>query len=68
VQIGKDKQATKYLHELDSHLSERHQIRDIVDTTPANKLHGSLSAEALVKVLLGGVNRRVDKDKAKKQK
>jgi hypothetical protein len=32
-------------------------LQDIVDTTP---YIGSLNADALVKILLGGINRRID--------
>ena len=34
-------------------------MRDIVDTTPY--LGGQLNAETLIKILLGGINRRVDR-------
>lgn len=33
-------------------------LQDIVDTTP---YIGTLNGDALIKILLGGVNRRVDK-------
>ncbi|KAF9266189.1 hypothetical protein L218DRAFT_897162 [Marasmius fiardii PR-910] len=61
VQIGKSASAARYLQELDDNLVSKHQLqRDIVDTT---KYFGSqLSADALVKILLGGINRRVDND------
>jgi hypothetical protein len=57
VQIGDDRSATRYLQELDDGLSKRHKIRDIVDTTPYN---GALDGRSLLKILLGGINRRVD--------
>ncbi|KAJ8588906.1 hypothetical protein M405DRAFT_739443, partial [Rhizopogon salebrosus TDB-379] len=57
VQIGTSRQATRFLKELDDSLKTLHQIRDIVDTTP---YIGELNAEMLIKVLLGGINRRVD--------
>ncbi|KAF8732581.1 hypothetical protein AX14_004188 [Amanita brunnescens Koide BX004] len=57
VQIGNDMSATQYLRDLDDGLSNKHRIRDIVDTTPyQGPLHGS----SLLKILLGGINRRVD--------
>ncbi|KIK73730.1 hypothetical protein PAXRUDRAFT_177636, partial [Paxillus rubicundulus Ve08.2h10] len=59
VQIGNDKQATKFLAELDDDLSQSHNIRDIVDTTPY--FGAELTAEMLIKILLGGINRRVDR-------
>lgn len=57
VQIGNSSRATKFLVELDDNLKQSHQIRDIVDTTP---YIGQLNAEMLIKILLGGINRRVD--------
>ncbi|KAG2115496.1 hypothetical protein DEU56DRAFT_761685 [Suillus clintonianus] len=61
VQIGNSKGATKFLVELDDNLNQKHKIRDIVDTTP---YMGEVNAEMLIKVLLGGINRRVDKQGA----
>jgi len=58
VQIGDSKEAGKFLRELDDGLSANHGIRDIVDTTP---YVGKLDAEILTKILLGGINRRVDR-------
>jgi len=58
LQIGNDAEATAYLQELDDDLSKC-GCRDIVDTTPYTG--GRLTAELIAKVLLGGVNRRVDK-------
>lgn len=57
VQIGNSRRATKFLVELDDSLKQTHHIRDIVDTTP---YIGELNAEMLIKILLGGINRRVD--------
>ncbi|OBZ70496.1 hypothetical protein A0H81_09664 [Grifola frondosa] len=59
VQIGNSPEATAFLNELDNGLSDAHGIRDIVDTTPY--LGGELSAEMIIKILLGGINRRVDR-------
>jgi hypothetical protein len=58
VQIGDSRQAADFLAELDNDLSANHGIRDIVDTTP---YIGKLDAEILTKILLGGINRRVDR-------
>jgi len=58
VQIGDDPHATKFLTELDDDLKHTYKIRDIVDTTP---YAGELTAETLTKILLGGINRRVDR-------
>ncbi|KAG5350203.1 hypothetical protein C0989_012243 [Termitomyces sp. Mn162] len=57
VQIGNDSTATEYLEMLDDTLTSNAGIRDMVDTTtakPGVKLD-------LIKVLLGSVNRRVDR-------
>jgi len=59
VQVGDDKKATEYLQKLDDDLGGTHDIRDIVDTTPY--LGTEITAEMLIKVLLGGINRRVDR-------
>jgi uncharacterized protein YegL len=59
VQIGSSQRATDYLRELDDGLAANHGIRDIVDTTPYTG--GRLNAEVLTKILLGGINRRVDR-------
>ncbi|KAB5589469.1 hypothetical protein CTheo_7082 [Ceratobasidium theobromae] len=58
-QIGNDSAATKSLKQLDNELTEKYKIRDIVDTTPYKKK--PLTEKAIIKVLLGGINRRVDK-------
>ncbi|KAJ7784109.1 hypothetical protein B0H16DRAFT_1356101 [Mycena metata] len=59
VQIGDDRRATKALKELDDDLHKTGNIRDIVDTTPYSKL-SPVTADGLIKVLLGGINRRID--------
>jgi hypothetical protein len=58
VQIGRDPEATQALAELDDDLAGTYGVRDIVDTTPYNS---RLDGEMLVKILLGGINKRVDK-------
>jgi hypothetical protein len=57
-QVGDDPAATAALQELDDELGEAHGIRDMVDTVP---YAGELTPETIVKVLLGGVNRRLDR-------
>jgi len=57
-QIGNDPQATEALQDLDDALENRYDIRDIVDTVP---YQGEMTADAIVKVLLGGINRRLDR-------
>ncbi|KAI0832719.1 hypothetical protein BC628DRAFT_1348038 [Trametes gibbosa] len=59
VQIGNHRAATEYLRSLDDELQEEYHVRDIVDTTPY--LGGRLNADTIIKILLGGINRRVDK-------
>ncbi|KAJ6524528.1 hypothetical protein B0H19DRAFT_971923, partial [Mycena capillaripes] len=59
VQIGNDTTATRALKELDDDIHKAGNIRDIVDTTPYSKLN-PVTADGLIKVLLGGINRRVD--------
>lgn len=59
-QVGNDPEATKALQELDDELGEQHGIRDMVDTVPYS---GDLDPDVIVKVLLGGINRRLDRKK-----
>jgi hypothetical protein len=59
VQIGDDPNATAFLRQLDDELSNSYGVRDIVDTTPY--FGAELTAEMLIKILLGGINRRVDR-------
>ena len=77
VQIGTDPDATEALRELDDELSAKHDVRvsanclwsggwvslphgqDMVDTT--SYTGQQLTAETLTKILLGGINRRVDR-------
>lgn len=59
VQIGNHRSATEYLRSLDDELQGEYHVRDIVDTTPY--LGGRLNADTIIKILLGGINRRVDK-------
>ncbi|KAJ7695394.1 hypothetical protein B0H17DRAFT_930780, partial [Mycena rosella] len=56
VQIGSNTAATRYLESLDNNLRTKYNIRDIVDTTfqPADK------PLDMIKILTGGINRRVD--------
>lgn len=59
VQIGNDPKAAQALQELDDELATTHGIRDMVDTTPYSG--GQVDSQMLTKILLGGINRRVDK-------
>ncbi|KAG8736890.1 hypothetical protein FRC10_008783 [Ceratobasidium sp. 414] len=59
IQVGDDRWATKALRELDNNLSAMNDVRDIVDTRPFTGQR--LTSELLITMLLGGINRRVDK-------
>jgi hypothetical protein len=59
IQIGSDTQARKFLEKLDNELKEKHSIRDMVDTEPF--VGGDLTAVRLTKLLLGGINRKIDR-------
>ena len=48
-----------YLQSLDNDLKG---VRDIVDTTPY--LGGELTVDMIIKIVIGGINRRVDKEGA----
>ncbi|KAH7344088.1 hypothetical protein B0J17DRAFT_714227 [Rhizoctonia solani] len=58
IQVGDDAKAAKALRELDDKLGPKHGIRDMVDTTPYKRK--TLTEERIIKILLGGINRRVD--------
>ncbi|EHS63795.1 uncharacterized protein PGTG_21812 [Puccinia graminis f. sp. tritici CRL 75-36-700-3] len=58
VQIGDDRDATRFLQALDDELkSELGGQRDIVDFTP---YQGGVTTRFLIKALLGGINKRID--------
>ena len=63
VQIGNDKGAQNYLKVLDDDKG-LNNIRDIVDTTQYTKGPLDASPETVIKILLGGINRRVDNEGA----
>jgi hypothetical protein len=67
-QIGNDERAREDLNRLDNELKKTHGIRDMVDTVswdqwdPNNPDKGpSLSANSILKVVLGAVNRKLDR-------
>ncbi|PWN92804.1 hypothetical protein FA10DRAFT_263558 [Acaromyces ingoldii] len=62
VQVGNDAEAKEALEELDDALVSQHHIRDIVDTVPYQGM--ALDPSLLIKALLGGINRRLDRKKA----
>ncbi|PKY09153.1 hypothetical protein P168DRAFT_287230 [Aspergillus campestris IBT 28561] len=65
-QVGDDKAARLYLQALDDdlvRLSKQDRLRDIVDTVPwrgGGRSGGTLSAEGILKCVLGAVNRKFD--------
>ncbi|WVN86849.1 uncharacterized protein L203_102023 [Cryptococcus depauperatus CBS 7841] len=59
LQIGNDSEAREALQELDDGLSAAHGVRDMVDTVPFNG--EAMSAGLIIKTLLGGINRRMDR-------
>lgn len=63
-QVGGDPQARKHLEELDDALSDMGGgCRDIVDTVPFEGRDRELNGEAILKVVLGSVNKRLDRRK-----
>lgn len=57
VQIGNAEEATEALRELDDELSAG-GVRDMVDTVP---YAGEITSEFLIKVALGAINRKIDR-------
>ena len=62
-QVGDDREAAEVLRELDDALVDMGCKRDMVDTVPNNECGASLSAEMILKTVLGGVHRRFDRKK-----
>jgi uncharacterized protein YegL len=64
-QVGSDQKASKHLKMLDDELikfSGKDHLRDIVDTVPFTTANGGrLSADGILKVVLGAVTRRLDR-------
>jgi len=61
VQIGTDPAASELLHMLDNHLESRYKIRDIVDSTPYDPAYGAFDTEYMLKILLGGIHKDLDR-------
>lgn len=67
-QVGNDPSANAHLKQLDDELSELAggEVRDMIDTVPFKSSDGgSLTGEGILKVVLGAVNRRLDRKKSK---
>ncbi|KAI9780726.1 MAG: hypothetical protein M1816_002678 [Peltula sp. TS41687] len=63
-QVGNERGAAAALQELDDDLAEMGGLRDMVDTVPFRQMgRGELSGEEILKVVLGAVNRRLDRKK-----
>ena len=68
-QVGRNEEAKRHLRQLDDELAEisgNDDLRDIVDTVPFTGEEGTkLTGDGILKVVLGAVNRRLDKKKSK---
>jgi uncharacterized protein YegL len=68
-QVGHDEEAKRHLKQLDDELAEisgDDNLRDIVDTVPFTGAEGThLTGDGILKVVLGAVNRRLDRKKSK---
>lgn len=66
-QIGTDPSARKYLEQLDDELGKavrNDHVRDIVDIVPWKGQTGrTLSSDGILKVVLGAVNKRLDRQR-----
>lgn len=67
-QVGREPSARAHLKQLDDELAElsgQNELRDIVDTVPFTGVEGTeLTGEGILKVVLGAVNRRLDRKKS----
>lgn len=61
LQIGNEEGAREALEELDDALADIYGIRDMVDTTRYVGAREPISGDVLLKALLGGINRRLDR-------
>lgn len=59
-QVGNEPGATAALVALDDELNQLHDVRDIVDTVPMAD-GAALSGEGILKVVLGAVNKKLDR-------
>ena len=60
-QVGNESGAAEALKELDDNVPHDGCQRDIVDTVPWSADKGGLSAEGILKVVLGAVNKKLDR-------
>ncbi|KLJ08102.1 hypothetical protein EMPG_16445 [Blastomyces silverae] len=64
VQVGDDQSAKKWLQSLDDVLHKQYDIRDIVDTAPWSG--AALTSNTILKIMLGGVDKRYDRQAVSK--
>lgn len=64
VQIGTDQDAARALSVLDDELSDRYQIRDIVDATPFDPANGSFNMDYMIKIFIGSLHKDLDNGSA----
>ena len=60
-QVGNEAGAAESLKELDDDLGNNDDIRDMVDTVSWQEMMGGLTADNILKITLGAVNRRLDR-------
>ena len=61
-QVGEERGAAEALEELDDGLKDANGVRDIVDTVPWKGQNSTgLNADGILKVVLGSVNKRLDR-------
>ncbi|KAJ9090938.1 hypothetical protein QFC21_007353 [Naganishia friedmannii] len=60
LQIGNESEAREALQALDDGIKEKHEVRDIVDTVVYHGDGAPVSAEQILKVLLGGIQKHLD--------
>ncbi|KAJ9119378.1 hypothetical protein QFC24_005849 [Naganishia onofrii] len=60
LQIGNESEAREALQALDDGVKERYEVRDIVDTVVYHGDGAAVSAEQILKVLLGGIQKHLD--------
>ncbi|EEP77992.1 conserved hypothetical protein [Uncinocarpus reesii 1704] len=64
-QVGNEPDAAEDLRELDDSLAGQQGVRDMVDTVPWNANNGgAITAEGILKVVLGAVHRKYDRRNA----
>jgi uncharacterized protein YegL len=64
-QVGRDPRAREHLKQLDDGLAEisgDKELRDMVDTVPFGDADEELTAAGIMKVVLGSVNKRIDRN------